>query len=81
MATLTGQIVYYVLPSGDATGQTRPIIITKVWDETHIDAELFMAPGDWADPNDPLNFLLSNVSFGDAETPGTWFYPPVAIAT
>jgi hypothetical protein len=78
MATLIGQIVYYVLPSGDAAGQTRPIIITKVWDETHIDAELFMAPGDHPDPNDPLAFLLSNVGLGDAETPGTWFYPPVS---
>jgi hypothetical protein len=74
-----GRIVHYILPDGPSTGEHRPAIIVKVWNDTYPGVQLQVFTDGSNDGNTHKSglFWATSVPYADPSenTPRTWHWP------
>lgn len=73
-----GRIVHYTLPDGRSSGQVRPAIVVRVWDESYRSIQLQVFTDETNDGYSAGTLWKTSVAeseSGGAE-PGRWHWPP-----
>lgn len=77
LALFAGLLVAYALPDGPYKGEVRGAIVTRVWNDTCVNLQVFT---DGSNDGDQYSTAKgptwkTSVVMGGPGTPGTWFHP------
>lgn len=67
-----GDIVNYVLPTGPNSGEIRPAIVVRVWNEHSVNLQVFIDSSNDGYAYSRSVVWVTNVPYSEDVVPGTW---------